>query len=69
MKALTLRLCEAEYEELRSFATGEDRSMSAVIREYIHEYIPYGASRDALLDSLEQDMSENPHLFAGLPRH
>jgi predicted transcriptional regulator len=69
MKAMTLRLDEMEYERLRTLAYVEDRAMTDVIREAIHEYVQRKASHDEFRDSLERAMRENAQLIAELANH
>ena len=69
MRAMTLRLNETEYERLRTLAYVEDRTMTDVVREAIHEYIQRKASRDEFRDSLERAMQENAQLIAELAKH
>ncbi|MCL7453122.1 MAG: hypothetical protein M8467_08735 [Anaerolineae bacterium] len=66
MKAMTLRLDETEYERLRVVAFVEDRAVSDVIREAIHEYVQRKASHDEFRASLERAMQENARLIAEL---
>ena len=69
MKAMTLRLDETEYERLRTVAFVEDRAMTEVVREAIHEYIQRKASQDEFRASLERAMRENAQLIAELAKH
>jgi len=69
MKAMTLRLEETEYERLRTLAFVEDRAMSDVIREAIHDYIQRKASHDEFRASLERAMQENAQLIAELAKY
>ena len=69
MKAMTLRLNETEYERLRTVAFVEDRAVSDVIREAIHEYVQRKASHDEFRASLEQAMQENAQLIAELAEY
>ena len=69
MKAMTLRLNETEYERLRTLAFVEDRAMTDVIREAIHEYIQRKASHSEFRESLERAMQENAQLIAELAKH
>ena len=69
MKAMTLRLDETEYERLRTVAFVEDRAVSDVIREAIHEYVQRKASHDEFRASLERAMQENAQLIAELAEH
>ena len=66
MKAMTLRLQETEYERLRTLAFVEDRAISDVIREAIHEYVQRKASQEEFRASLERVMQENAQLIADL---
>jgi predicted transcriptional regulator len=68
MKAMTLRLDDTEYERLRTLALIEDRSMTEVIREAIHEYIQRKVTDDGFRASLEKAMKENAKLIAELAR-
>jgi predicted transcriptional regulator len=69
MKAMTLRLNETEYERLRTLAYVEDRAVTDVIREAIHDYIQRKASHDEFRASLERAMQENTQLIAELAKH
>ena len=69
MKAMTLRLNETEYERLRTLAFIEDRAMTDVIREALHDYIQRKASHDKFRASLEQAMRENAQLIADLAKY
>jgi len=69
MKAMTLRLNETEYERLRTMAFVEDRAMTDLIREAIHDYILRKASHDEFRTSLERAMQENAQLIAELAKH
>ena len=69
MKAMTLRLDETEYERLRTVAFVEDRAVSDVVREAIHEYIQRKASHDKFRASLERAMRENAQLIAELAEY
>ncbi|MBN1657728.1 MAG: hypothetical protein JXA93_04970 [Anaerolineae bacterium] len=69
MKAMTLRLDETEYERLRTVAFVEDRAVSDVIREAIHEYVQRKASHDKFRASLERAMQENAQLIAELAEY
>ena len=66
MKAMTLRLQETEYERLRTLAFVEDRAISDVIREAIHEYVQRKASHEEFRASLERALQENAQLIADL---
>ena len=66
VKAMTLRLNDTEYERLRTVAYVEDRAMTAVIREAIHEYMQSRASHSEFRDALERAMEENAKLIADL---
>ena len=66
MKARTLRLNETEYGRVRTLAFVEDRAMTGVIRETIHEYIQRKASHSEFRGSLERAMRENPQ--TSMPR-
>jgi predicted transcriptional regulator len=68
MKAMTLRLDDTEYERLRTLAFVEERPMTEVIREAIHEYIQRKAADDEFRASLEKAMKENAELIAELAR-
>ena len=69
MKAMTLRLDETEYERLRTLAFVEDRAVTDVIREAIHDYIQQKASQAEFRASLERAMQENAQLIAELAQH
>jgi predicted transcriptional regulator len=69
MKAMTLRLEETEYERLRTLAFVEDRPVTDVIREAIHEYVQHKASQDEFRASLERAMQQNAQLIADLAKH
>ena len=69
MKAMTLRLSNTEYERLRTLAYVEDRAMTDVIREAIHEYIQRRAAHSEFRDALERAMQENAKLIADLANH
>jgi predicted transcriptional regulator len=69
MKAMTLRLNETEYERLRTVAFVEDRAVTDVIREAIHEYIQRKASQDGFRASLERAMQEHTQLIADLAKY
>jgi predicted transcriptional regulator len=69
MKAMTLRLNETEYERLRTLAFVEDRAMTDVIREALHDYIQRKASHDKFRASLERAMQENAQLIADLAKY
>ena len=69
MKAMTLRLNETEYERLRTMAFVEDRAITDLIREAVHDYIRRKASHDEFRTSLERAMQENAQLIAELGKH
>lgn len=69
MKAMTLRLNEAEYERLRILAFVEERAMTDVIRDAIGEYILHKASHEEFRTSLERAMRENAQLIADLANY
>jgi predicted transcriptional regulator len=69
MKAMTLRLDETEYERLRTVAFVEDRPVSDVIREAIHDYIQRKASQDEFRASLERAMQESARLIAEMAEY
>lgn len=69
MKAMTLRLNETEYERLRTVAFVEDRAVTDVIREAIHEYIQRKASQDEFRASLERAMQAHTQLIADLAKY
>jgi predicted transcriptional regulator len=69
MKAMTLRLNETEYERLRTVAFVEDRTVSDVIREAIHQYVQRKASHDEFRASLERAMRESAQLIAELAEY
>ena len=66
MKAMTLRLQDAEYERLRTLAYVENRPIAEVIREAIGEYVTRKASHDKFRQALERVMRENAELIAAL---
>ncbi len=68
MKAMTLRLNETEYEQLRAVAFVEGRAVSDVIREAIREYLLRKASHDRFRASLEGAIQENAQLIAELAK-
>ena len=69
MKAMTLRLNELEYEQLRTLSYVEERAMTEVIREAIQEYIQRKAAQEEFRTSLETAMRENAGLIIGLAGH
>ena len=69
MKAMTLRLDEAEYERLRTMAFVEKRTMTNVIREAIEEYVQRKAEHAEFQDALDRSMQENAQLIAELAKH
>ena len=69
MKAMTLRLEEIEYERLRTLAFVEDRPLTDVIREAVHEYVQRKVSQDEFRASLERAVQQNARLLAELAEH
>jgi predicted transcriptional regulator len=67
-KALTLRSDTTEYERLRTLAFMEDRPMSDVTREAIHEHLKRKAAQEAFRASLEQAMQDNAQVLADLAK-
>lgn len=64
MRTLSLRLSDAEYEQLHALALAEDQTVDHVILEAIHEYIQRKASHGEFRASLERAMQENAQLIA-----
>ena len=69
MKAMTLRLNETEYERLRTLAYVEDRAVTDVVREAIHDYIQRKAPHREFRGSLERAMQEKAQLISELAKH
>ncbi len=69
MKAMTLRLEEAEYECLRTLAYVEKRSVTDVVREAIEDYVCAKAKQAEFRDALRRAMEENAQLIEDLAQH
>ena len=69
MKAMTLRLEETEYERLRTLAFVEQRPMTEVIREAIHDYVQHKASHEEFRSALKRALQDNAELIAELANY
>lgn len=58
MKALTLRLEDDDYEQLRALAFVERRSMTEIVRDAIRRYVEPRADRADVRRVLERSMRE-----------
>jgi len=58
MKALTLRLEDEDYEQLRALAFVERRSMTEIVRDAIRRYVEPRAERTDIRRILERAVRE-----------
>ncbi len=69
MKAMTLRLDDAEYERLRTVAFVEKRSVTDVVREAILGYVRSKAERAEFRAALQRAIEENAQLITDLANY